>query len=142
MQESTAEGYRQYVAATSTPERPTYLAPVGLVFQTIYSDVQKKNTAAASIGGKNNAKDPSEDPSTLFYQLLDAEGHHPALPGSYAAAVTIYATLTGKDATLLTRKPKKLDETVAVKIRDAVRRTIQETADQKTIRYPWQQKPT
>jgi hypothetical protein len=143
MQEKTAEGYQQYVAATSTRERPTFLAPVGLVFRTIYNDdkkCQQHQQQRKQIAHKNdnNKKDPSIDPTTLFYQLLDCEGHHPSLAGSYTAAVTIYATLTGNDATQLQWKPNHLKDQVAVKIRDAVQRTIQETVDQGTIRYPWQ----
>jgi hypothetical protein len=132
MQEKTAEGYRQYVAATSTLERPTYLAPVGLVFNTIYKDCKQQ------ADQDNTTKDPSVDPTTLFFQLFDWEGHHPSLAGSYTTAVTIYASLTGNDASQLTWKPNKLNDQVAAKIRDAVQRTIQETADQGTIRYPWQ----
>ncbi|CAB9531411.1 expressed unknown protein [Seminavis robusta] len=134
MQDLTAQGYQHYVHATSNEQQQqTYLAPVGLVFATIYRD------DAAAAGNK----DPSQDPTTLFYQLLDYEGHHPALPGSYAAAVTFYETLTGKDATQLTwAPPKGVTHEQAVRIREAVHRTIQDTARQGIIRYPWQEQTT
>lgn len=129
MQAKLTAGYLHYVRATSTPECPTFVAPCGLVFETIYQDLVKE--------GKN----PIESGS-LFHELFAKDGHHPSLAGSYVAAVTLSASLTGKDATELLWKPDGLNADVAAKLRDAVSRTIQETIYSGLIRYPWQKAKT
>jgi len=127
MQENTRQGYLHYVTATSTPDRQTYVAPVGMVFETIYKD-------QLAAGIERPAK------SSLFYDLYDKGDHHPSLLGSYVAAVTIYATMMGITSleNEFTWKPHGLEEATAATLRHAVRRTIQETIDQKMIQYPWQ----
>lgn len=131
MQSCLLEGYGKYVQATSTPRRPTYLVPVGLVFRTIYQDC-----VAAGIA------DPTKCHSkSLFYELYDKGDHHPSLAGSYIYALTMYATMTGRDVTQTLSEwvPGSLDKDVAKTLREAVQRTIQETVNDKTIRYPWQE---
>ena len=123
MQALLTEGYREYRDATSTPERPTYIAPVGLVFRTIYNDCKMAN----GLGG-----------SSLFHQLYVRDGSHPSLAGSYVAAMTIFATITGQEAKDVAWTPAELDPEIAVRLRDAVSRTIQETTENNTIHYPWQ----
>lgn len=125
MQAKLTAGYLHYVHVTSTPERPTFVAPCGLVFQTIYNDL------------KRDDKNPTE-PGSLFHLLFAKDGHHPSMAGSYAAAVTIYASLTGKEAKELVWVPEDLDINIAEKLLDAVSRTIQETLSSGLVRYPWQ----
>ena len=128
MQQLLFEGYQRYVAETSTAKRPTYIAPVGLVFRTIYNDL---------VAAGND--DPTQ-PGNIFYDLYDQGDHHPSLAGSYVYALTVYATLTGRDVVddLEEWVPAGLDLEVARTLRDAVRRTIQETVETMAIRYPWQ----
>lgn len=132
MQAKLTAGYLQYVAETSTPDRPTFVAPCGLVYQTICQDLKEEGVDPTSEG-------------TLFHALYNHDGHHPSLAGRYLTAVTIYASLTGKEAKDVDWVPEELDKqgnaldpTVAAKIRDAVSRTITETAATGLIRYPWQ----
>jgi hypothetical protein len=125
MQKHLTEGYLHYVQRTSTPKRPTYVAPVGLVFETIYNDIL------------HEGHDPTER-SSLFSRLYWKDGSHPSLAGSYLAALTIYTTITGKDPKEATWTPDDLEENTVSQIQDAVSRTIVKTFDSQTIKYPWQ----
>lgn len=129
MQQLLLEGYQTYASETSTPSRPTFVAPVGLVFRTIYNDL---------VAAGND--DPTR-PGSLFYDLYDKGDHHPSLAGSYVYALTVYATITGRDVVVDLKDwcPGGLDEVVARTLRDAVRRTIHQTVQNKSIRYSWQQ---
>jgi hypothetical protein len=89
-------GYHRYAQATSTPERPTRVAPVGLAFQRVY---------------EQNVLD-GIDPLTSgadFHKLYGADGSHPSLQGSYLAACVLYATMTGRDPRLLVFAPEGID---------------------------------
>lgn len=125
MQNLLTEGYRRYWKATTTKDRPTYIAPVGLVFETIYKDIAKIGEDPTSRG-------------TLFYDLYVSDGSHPSLAGSYLAALTLYVTLTGKNPKVETWCHPQLGMELCVKIQDAVHRTILETYTFGTIDYPWQ----
>jgi hypothetical protein len=124
MQHRLTHGYKRYVRATSTKSRPTYVAPVGLVFERIYEDIKKAGL------------DPAEEGS-LFDQLYMEDGSHPSLAGSYVAALTIYATIMGDDARNVYWRPDGLEREVALAIQDAVSRTIAYTASHDIITYPW-----
>jgi len=144
MQQLLLEGCQKYVEATSAPARPTYLAPVGLVFRTIYQDCCGSINANAGGGGEHSdvddtTNDPTRPPS-LFYDLYDKGDHHPSLAGSYVYALTVVATMTGKNVVrdLNAWVPIGLDAEVAKKLREAVQRTIEQTVREKIIRYPWQ----
>ena len=125
MQKKLADGYLHYVSATSTTDHPSYLAPVGLVFQTIYNDISAQG------------QDPKSEGS-LFHSLYARDGSHPSLAGSYVGAVTIVATLVEMDANDLQWTPPQLDPDMARQLRAAVSKTIQETIATGTITYPWQ----
>jgi hypothetical protein len=129
-QELVSEGYLQYVQATSTAERPTYVAPVGLVYRTIYNDDVLR-------GIENPAH---EDSGSLFYKLYEKGDHHESLAGSYVITLTVYSTITGEDANSVSWKPptRIMDDQLAAKLRDAVNRTIDYTVTNGIIRYPWQ----
>ena len=127
MQSLLTEGYQQFWQATTTTtqEQPTYIAPVGLVFQTIYHD------------SKRRGEDPTVKGS-LFFDLYAGDGSHPSLAGSYLAALTLYTTITGKDPEHTTTWcHPKLEPSVCRSIQNAVRRTILETYDSGAIVYPW-----
>lgn len=125
MQKLLTEGYRRYWQATTTAERPTYIAPVGLVFETIYRDIEKRGEDPTAKG-------------TLFYDLYVRDGSHPSLAGSYLAALTLHTTLTGKNPKEGTWCHPQLDTNVCSAIQDAVHRTILETYASGAIEYPWQ----
>jgi hypothetical protein len=129
-QDLIGEGHLRYVNATSTAERPTYVAPVGLVYRTIYND----DVLAGIINPADEAS------GSLFYQLYEKDDHHPSLAGSYIIALTVYSTITGEDANGVSWKPPTMimDHQLAAKLRDAVSRTIEHTATNGIIRYPWQ----
>lgn len=124
MQAHITEGYRTYWQATTTDSRPTYVAPAGLVYQTIYDDL------------KFSGKDPTS-PGSLFHELYQSDGSHPSIAGSYLAALTIYTTITGKNPKLVAWFPSELDPIVGTQLQDAVNRTILQTHASHTIEYPW-----
>ena len=125
MQTLLTEGYQHYRQATTTKDRKTYIAPVGLVFETIYHDVISRGD------------DPTV-PGNLFFDLYAGDGSHPSLAGSYLAALTLYATITGKNPEHPTTWcHPKLASNVCQRIQNAVRRTVLETYTSGVIVYPW-----
>lgn len=127
MQDHLAIGYNRYKDVTSTSSRPTYVAPVGLVFKTIYND-------EVDAGG-----DPLGSAS-LFQSLYAGDGQHPSIKGTYAAALTIYTSMTGMDPRNINWFPPSLDETTGRHLQDAVGRTIMQTVYDNELDYPWTNK--
>ena len=104
-----------------------------MVFETIYND-----DLDAGIG------DPADPNSgSLFAQMYEDDDEHTTLLGSYIQALTIYASITGKDVSKVQYKPpsQMVCPEMAAKARDLVSRTIQATLDDTSIRYPWQDEP-
>jgi hypothetical protein len=145
MQGLLTEGYLQYVQATSTPTRPTFVAPVGMVFQTIYTD----HVAAAAQqrqqqrqGGDEDevlVYDPATDRDSLFYQLYRNDGSNPSVLGTYVAALTIYATMTGLDPKGLEYAPDEIEDPIVIAaLQDAVSRTMTFLEQTQVITFPWQ----
>lgn len=124
MQGKLTEGYMRYNAATSTDSRPTYVAPVGLVFQTIYQDLVAQGIVPTDAG-------------TLFHQLYSGDGSHPAVPGTYVAALTFYSSMTGRSPKDITFFPDGLDPATGRLLQDAVSRTVLETFRSGVIPYAW-----
>lgn len=91
MQAALTDGYIAYRDATSTAERPTWIAPVGPAFAAVYAE-----SAAAG--------DPL-DPGATFFRLYSDDGSHPSPLGTYLAACVIYATITGESPEGLTPLP-------------------------------------
>jgi hypothetical protein len=58
MQARLTQGYEHYLDITSTEERSTWVAPVGLVYENIYNDIQTRQGI-----------DPSTSTDSLFYKL-------------------------------------------------------------------------
>jgi hypothetical protein len=120
------EGYKQYVNKTSQdPSNPTYLAPAGLVVETIYMDIL------------NNGTDPLAE-GTLFRKLYKEDGISPTLHGFYLIALTLTASISGADPTNLTKVTEKswMDPEDALHIQHAVSRTILKTKADGLV-YPW-----
>jgi hypothetical protein len=123
MQGRLTEGYKNYVDDTSTADRPTFLAPVGLAFQAAYEQT-------ASTGA-----DPL-DPDGLFYQLYSSDGSHPSSAGSYLAACVFYATLTGQSPVGLDVGPTEIDASTRAVLQELAASTVFEATPD--ILYPWQ----
>ena len=134
MQARITQGYKHYQQATSREGRPTYMAPVGLVFDNIY---QQCLDHKGKVYGDNN--NPGTDQDSLFYQLYAEDGSHPSLAGSYLAALTIYTSILGDDPRDVHWTPPGLPSSIALQIRQAVAKTILETASNEWMNYPWQQ---
>ena len=83
-QDKLADGYRAMRAATATAERPTFIAPVGLVFSQIRAQI-------ADADGDPDAE------GSLFRRLYTADGSHPSQLGTWVIAWTVFATVTGLD---------------------------------------------
>lgn len=82
MQERLEIGYNRYAENCSTPERPAYIAPVGLAWKYIHDSLVDKGV------------DPTES-GNLFYDLFSNDGSHPSIFGSYLTGCVIYSTITG-----------------------------------------------
>lgn len=76
-------GYRATAEAVATPTRPVHVAPVGRAFAAVHD-------ADLEAG-----LDPLDGAST-FSRLYQGDGSHPSVGGSWLAACTIVATLTGR----------------------------------------------
>ena len=129
--------YFDYYHSTNTPEHPSYLAPVGLVYKTIYMDC------------KNAGLEPTAD-ECLFSRLYKEDDFHNSMQGTYLMALTIVSAMTGADPMSLTwqtdkavigKYPYPIPEEEAAWIRSAVSRTIMETIDSGRIQYPFGERP-
>ncbi len=84
MQQRLLDGYLAYIEAVEDDGRPrAWMAPAGLAFQRIHDDL-----VASGV-------DPTEG-DTAFTRLYTPDGSHPDAAGSYLAALTIAAALTGR----------------------------------------------
>lgn len=75
-------GYKRYQEAMSTADRSVKVAPVGLAFKYIRDSYINQGIDPASNG-------------TVFSNLYQEDGVHPAISGSYLAASVLYRTITG-----------------------------------------------
>jgi hypothetical protein len=83
MQDNLTSGYLGYIIETTTEERPSWIAPVGVGFRHIYDSILA------------NGEDPL-DPDSLFYRLYTNDGSHPSLLGAYLSACVFYGSITGE----------------------------------------------
>ena len=111
MQALLAGGYEKYQAYTSTPERPTLIAPAGLAWQVIWDD-------AVTAG-----EDPL-DPDGLFWNLYTSDGSHPSVLGSYLAALVVFATVTGTDPAETLWQPDSVTSEEALTLRSVAQRVV------------------
>jgi hypothetical protein len=100
------DGYRAYVAATSTPERRTFLLPVGSAFAAVKSADE-----------------------AVFAELYSGDGSHPTATGTYLAALTATAALSGWPVTGSAAPGDAFDA--------ATVSTLQAAADAVTVGDPW-----
>jgi hypothetical protein len=82
MQDRLLEGTIEYDVAWSSPSRPVWVAPAGLAFRAVWDRIQAAG---------NDPLDAASDFSVLY----SGDGRHPAPAGTWLAAWTLYATMTG-----------------------------------------------
>lgn len=110
------DGYRTYVAETTTSDRPTHLVPVGLAF------------AAVRAADEAAGRDPVADGS-WFASLYTQDGSHPSPVGTYLMALTVTAGISGWPTTGTPAPGDAFDaETVTA---------LQAAADSVTVDDPW-----
>jgi hypothetical protein len=126
MQGHLTDGYLRYQAETSTADRPTWIAPVGLAFAHIHDSILE------------DGADPLSEEST-FWTLYSNDGSHPSPRGSYLAACVIYVTLTGESSIGLPSQGS---------MSDSEREFLQTAADASVfgsldlLDYPWEDDST
>ncbi len=87
MQQRLLDGYLAYIEAVEEDGRPrAWLAPAGLAFQRVHDDL-------VADGLDPIAAD------TVFTRLYTNDGSHPSASGSYLAALTVAAAITGRPVT-------------------------------------------
>ena len=122
--EALLEGMNAYLHATTM----AFLAPVGLVFATIYNDCVAQNI------------DPQSS-DCLFSKLYTFYGNQPSMRGTYLIGLTIATAMTGYDPMRQTWLPDidgyDFDPDEAWQIRDAVGKTILQTFQSGEVEYPW-----
>ncbi len=82
MQLHIQQGYEMFLENSTTPEKPVFLAPVGLAYKNLYYKVN------------DTGIDPTQG-TNAFSTLYSSDGSHPSLDGSYLSACVIYAVITG-----------------------------------------------
>jgi len=121
MQNELEQGYQAYSRQTSTPDRLTYIAPVGLAFKHIYYEVLASGSS------------PTDD-GTSFSRLYSSDGSHPSREGTYLAACVIYAAITGSSPEGLTPAWSDLNPSAAYLQGVAARTVLDNTPH---FSYPW-----
>jgi hypothetical protein len=96
MQDRLSAGYTELASRLDATGDPVFLAPVGESFRSIY------------LGGD----------SAAFEGLYVTDGSHPSIRGSYLAACTIFATITGTSPVGLTSGPTELDATERLSLQE------------------------
>ncbi len=122
MQDRLAAGYLTYVDQLSTPERPVWVIPAGLAWQTVHDDLVAQGL------------DPV-DGETAFTQLYEPDGSHPSLQGSTLVAATALAALTGRSPVGLAG-PDGVDTDALALLQDAAASTVFDDPHG-VIDYPW-----
>ncbi len=122
MQNHLKNGYEMYVENTSTEERPTFIAPVGLAFLQIYEQIE------------DDGGDPTLD-GTSFSNLYSADDSHPSIEGTYLATCVFFATITGDSPVGLSTISGVSDSRAQELQQVAANTVFNETPD---YLYPWQ----
>lgn len=110
MQDHLTEGYLAYAAACAADGSQPWIIPAGHAWRTIHQDLV----------------DASQDPAdgdTSFTALYSSDGSHPSPAGSYLAALTAAAALTGRSVAEVPTADG-VDEDLAATLREAADRTV------------------
>ncbi len=97
MQEQLTEGYLAYAEACGEDGSPAWIIPAGLAFQQVYD------------GLVDEGVDPTEG-TTAFTALYQDDGSHPAPAGSWLAALTAAAAITGRTVANVSAPAEVQDE--------------------------------
>ena len=117
MQDRLNAGYLAYASQASTLETPIYIAPVGPVFQDVFS------------------KD-----RTVFLELYSDDGSHPSDWGSQLAGMSILSSLTGRSsATVEMDVPVEVAELLKESV-DLV--VLEQSVDRYPLPWIWSQIPS
>jgi len=96
MQDRLSAGYAELASRLDATGDPVFLAPVGESYRSIFL----------------------EGDATAFEGLYVTDGSHPSIRGSYLAACTIFATLTGTSPVGLASGPTELDATERLSLQE------------------------
>ena len=110
MQEHLTEGYLAYAEACAADGEAPWVIPAGHAWRTIHQDLTDAGV------------DPT-DGDTTFTALYSSDGSHPSPAGSYLAALTAAAALTGRSVSGVATA-EGLDGALAETLRDAATRTV------------------
>ena len=83
MQQRLLDGYLAYAEAASSDGRQTWIAPAGLAFARVHDELVAAGEDPTAAG-------------SVFHGLYSNDGSHPSVTGSYLAALTIAAAVTGR----------------------------------------------
>jgi len=120
MQERLLDGYLAYAEACSSDDHQAWLAPAGLAFQQVHDGI-------VAAGG-----DPLEAGS-LFHRLYSGDGSHPAVAGSYLAALAVAVGMTGYAVTGVDH-PAEIDANDAAVLQQAAEDAAQPFGE---VPYRW-----
>jgi hypothetical protein len=96
MQDRLSAGYAELASRLDATAEPVFLSPVGESFRSIYL----------------------EGDTSSFEGLYVTDGSHPSIRGSYLAACTIFATLTGTSPVGLASAPVEIDATERLSLQE------------------------
>ncbi|MFH1464697.1 MAG: hypothetical protein ABIO70_09955 [Pseudomonadota bacterium] len=122
MQAYLLEGYQAYADACAADGTRPWIIPAGLAFWRVYEDLVAQGVTPEQEG-------------TAFFELYQSDGSHPSATGSYLAALTAVAALTGRDGAGMA-PPDGLDSELAATLQEAARVTVLNDPLGE-IDYPW-----
>ena len=122
MQERLNLGYVAYASATTTADRPVWIAPVGPAFQVIHDDMISSGIEPTSAGND-------------FYELFTGDGSHPSPLGTQLVAYVFYASITGESPVGLTI-PEGMDTSQVTRLQEAAYAVVFDDSDAFT--FPWE----
>jgi len=120
MQHHLKTGYLAYAENLSTPERPVFIAPVGLAHWNIYDSLTN----------------PTAD-GTIFSDLYSADDSHPSIQGTYLAACVIHVSVSGIPSVGLP-STGGINASRTLELQQWADHTVLNTSAADGLTYPWQ----
>ncbi len=119
MQHHLKTGYLAYAENLSTPDRPVFVAPVGLAHWNIFDSLTN----------------PTSD-GTIFSDLYAADDSHPSIQGTYLAACVIHVAITGIPSVGLP-STGGINATRTLELQQWADHTVFNTSVADGLTYPW-----
>lgn len=119
MQHHLKTGYLAFAENLSTPDRPVFVAPVGLAHWNIFDSL-------------NN---PTAD-GTIFSDLYASDDSHPSVQGTYLAACVIHVSLTGI-ASVGLPSTGGINASRTLELQEWADHTVLNTSVADGFTYPW-----